>query len=1102
MLLALDGAGGITRMILLLIALMRRSLDRTLLFPIALLLTLTMAVSGSNDRNENVPVKKGAQVIHLVKHDTSPALRDIPPGQFKAGVKRVHPIRPLPQRGFDPNKPVTGELDANVQMTFGTMAMPTPATNFAGISDGVAGFNVASAPPDTVGDVGPSHYVQMVNTAMAIYNKSGSLLWGPNNINTIWSGFGGGCQTNNDGDPTVTYDQINNRWVIAQFSVSTTPYLECVAVSQTGDPTGAYHRFAYGFGNVMNDYPKVGMWRGDYYITYNMFTNGQSWAGGKVCAHDGAKMRAGQANTMQCFDEADGGLLPADMDGSAQPPSGAPEYVISFGTNTLNIWQLNINWTTPASSTFTGPTVRSVNSFTQSSTVPQPGTTVRLDALSDRLMNRLAYRNRSGVESFVLTHSVASGSVAGLSWYELRSSNTATSVPTVFQQGTYAPDTNHRWMGSVAMDQSGNIAAGYSVSSSSINPSIRYSGRLATDPAGQFSQGEATLFAGGGSQTGGLTRWGDYSSLNVDPSDDCTFWFTTEYLAASGSFNWSTRIGSFKFASCGGVADTTPPTTSLTAPANGATVSGTITVSANASDNVGVTNVEFYRGTTLIGSDSTSPYSISWDTTSVTNGSYSLTSRAYDAAGNNASSTAVSVTVSNVAGPPALTATFDATRQAPTCGSGGRSCDTSTSLINGRANITGGAEPNQPNTINDSCADGTSGTYHSDESVDRLIVATNDGSALAGGKTVTVSATVWCYTSSPSSDSLDLYYTSNAASPTWTLIGTQTCTAGGAQTLTRTYVLPSTGTQHAVRANYRYQGTASSCSTGSYDDHDDLVFGVTQSADTTPPSTSLTAPANGATVSGTITVSANASDNVGVTNVEFYRGTTLIGSDTSSPYSVSWNTTGVANGGYSLTSKAYDAAGNNATSAAVNVTVNNVSIPDLTATYNSTYKAPACGSGGKSCDTGVSLINGRGTMTNGNETNRPNTINNSCVDGNSGTYHVDESIDRMRIATNDGSALASGKAVTVTVTVWCYGTTDSLDLYRTATIPGTGSPTWTLIGTQSCTAGGVARSFTATYTLPIGTTQAIRGNYRYGGTAGTCSTGGYNDRDDLVFGVQ
>lgn len=545
------------------------------------------------------------------------------------------------------------------------------------------------------------------------------------------------------------------------------------------------------------------------------------------------------------------------------------------------------------------------------------------------------------------------------------------------------------------------------------------------------------------------------------------------------------------------IVDTTPPTTSITSPAAGATVSGTITISANASDNVGVTNVEFYYGTTLIGSDTTSPYSVSWNTTGVANGSYNLTSKAYDSAGNNTTSTAVNVTVNNVAGPPDLTATYNSTYKAPACPAGGKSCDSGASLLIGRATL--GPEPNFPNTINSACADGTSGTFHSDESLDALKVATNDGTAFAGGKAVTVTITAWCYSSA---DSLDLYYSSSvpgSGSPAFTLIGTQACTAAGVRTFTAGYTLPSTGTTHVVRGNFRYQGSAGSCTTGAYDDHDDLVFGVTQTADTTPPTTSITSPTAGATVSGTVTVAANASDNVGVTNVEFYYGTTLIAADATSPYSVSWNTTGVANGSYNLTSKAYDAAGNNTTSAAVNVTVNNTAAPpDLTATYSTTYLTPACPAGGKSCDTGATLINGRGTMTSGNETNRPNTIASSCADGNSGTYHVDESIDRLKVATNDGTAFASGKAITITFTVYCYSSADKLDVYRTATAA---TPSWTLVGTQSCTAAGV-RTFTATYTLPAGANQAVRGQFRYNGTAGTCTSGSYNDRDDLVFGVQ
>jgi len=1177
---------------------------------LALALPLSTFAAPKDDI-QNVPVKRGAQEHRMVHMDLSKPLREIIPTPRQAGVKRVVPNRPIPI-DVDRTNPVQDVgVDSVIQMAPGTAQAPSVNSNFLGVGNGFSGpqgtWSVNVAPPDTVGDVGPNYIVQAVNSGFAIFNKTGTVLYGPVNTNTIFSGFGGGCQTNNDGDATVNYDQMSDRWIVAQFSVSTTPYLECVAVSQTSDPRGSWYRFSYSFGSTnFNDYPKFGVWPDGYYITYNIFG---STSFGEVCAHDRSKMLNGQANTMQCFTTGSNvqGLLPSDMDGSIQPPAGSPNYVVRFGSNNLQLWKFHVDWTTPANSTFTGPTNISVASFTASCStstrgacVPQAngGTSYYLEALADRLMNRFAYRNFGDHESLTVAHSIGGQTAANVRWYELRSPN---ATPTVYQSGSYGPDTSWRWVASTAMDQQGNMAMGYSVSSGSISPTIRYTTRNAGDAPGTMgteadiltSITHASQIGTYGSPAKPLQRWGDYSSMVVDPSDDCTFWYTTEYIPTQGIFNWATRIASFKIPTCSGAADTTPPTTSLTAPSSGATLTATATVSANASDNVGVTNVEFYAGATLIGNDSSSPYSISWDTTTVANGSYNLTSKAYDAAGNSASSTVVSVTVSNVAGPPALTATYNSTYKAPACGSGGKSCDSGASLLNGRANISGGAESSQPNTINTSCADGTSGTYHSDESVDRISVATVSGQALAGGQSATVSVTVWCY---GTMDSLDLYYTSSipgTGAPTWTLIGTQACTVSGQSVvMTGTYTLPATGTAHAVRANYRYQGSASACSTGAYDDHDDLVFGVGQSADTTAPTTSITAPAAGATVANTITVSANASDNVGVTNVEFYAGATLIGSDNSSPYSISWNTTTVANGSYNLTSKAYDAAGNTGTSAVVSVTVSNDTTPpttsitapangatisgnatvsanasdnvgvtrvdfyagatligtdstspysitwittatpngayslttkaydaannsgtssavsvtvsngggasDLMAAYSSTYKAPACPSGGKSCDTGASIINGRGTV--GPEPNYSNTINASCADGNSGTYHLDESIDAMKIATNDGTALASGKAVTVTVTVYCYGSSDSLDLYRTASIPGTGSPSWTLIGTQKCTAAGV-KSFTATYTLPTGANQAVRGNFRYGSTASSCRTGSYNDHDDLVFGV-
>jgi len=264
-------------------------------------------------------------------------------------------------------------------------------------------------------------------------------------------------------------------------------------------------------------------------------------------------------------------------------------------------------------------------------------------------------------------------------------------------------------------------------------------------------------------------------------------------------------------------------------------------------------------------------------------------------------------------------AAYDSTLKAPKCGSVGSTCDSGASLLNGRAAL--GPEPNQPNTINSSCADGTAGTYHSDESVDRLKVATTDGTAMAAGKTVNITTTMYAY--STTADTVDLYYAANASSPTWTLIGSFKPTATGVTSLVKSYTLP-TGSLQAIRANFRYNGAAGSCTTGTYDDHDDLIFAVgAGSGDTTAPTTSITAPTAGATVSGTTAISANASDNLAVTNVEFYVDGALKGSDATSPYSFNWDTTTASNGSHSLTTKAYDAAGNVGTSAAVSVTVSN-----------------------------------------------------------------------------------------------------------------------------------------------------------------------------------
>lgn len=496
----------------------------------------------------------GMEVNRPVHFDVSKPLRDIEPIQPEPGEPHAKPLRLL-------NPTATGWADGAVQTESGPLVSATIGLNFEGVGLG-NGYGVNAAPPDTNGSVGRSHYVQWVNEAFAIFDKTGHQVYpssGGAAGNTLFSGFGGKCETTNDGDPIVLYDKAADRWLMSQFAVSGgAPYYQCIAVSTSGDPTGTWYRYAYSFGTGFNDYPKFGVWPDAYYASYNIFTNGSTFAGAKACAYNRTAMIAGQATPTQlCFSTSTsyGGLLPADLDGSIAPPSGSPEYFVNFGTNKLNVWKFHVDWTNTANSTFTGPTALTVATFSMACSggtcVPQLGTTQKLDSLADRLMYRLAYRRfADGHESMVVNHSVSVGSkrssYAAVRWYELRISN---GTPSVYQQGTFAPDSNYRWMGSIAMDKVGNMAVGYSKSSSSINPAIYYTGRLATDPLGTM-QAEASAYLGSGSQLRTLSRWGDYSSMSVDPTDDCTMWFTTEYLASNGTFNWHTRIHTLKFPSC------------------------------------------------------------------------------------------------------------------------------------------------------------------------------------------------------------------------------------------------------------------------------------------------------------------------------------------------------------------------------------------------------------------------------------------------------------------------------------------------------------------------------------------------------------------------
>lgn len=481
------------------------------------------------------------------------------------------------------------------------LTINAPIANFEGIGNqdnfNIFGFRVN--PPDPVGDVGPNHYVEMVNLAYAVYDKQGNLLVGPLDSGTLWSGFAIEDCTDASGDPIVVYDQLVDRWILSQFTTRgfdpatpTAPFYNCVAISQSGDPTGAYYRYAFitqpdlqDGGYFFPDYPKYGVWTNSYILTTRDFGFDDRY-GISVYALEKYKMIDGNPNAraVQFFLEfgpvalnlIGDGLLPPDIDGHRRPKEGSAAPIVGtqddgafYGATSdrINIFDLKVHWNSKPTASLTGPSHLTVAAFdsifpcapTSRDCLPQPGITnpaQYLDILSyrQRPTHRLAYRNFGTHESFVTNQSVeAAPGVAGVRWYEIRRTN---GVYTVYQQGTYAPsDGVHRWMGSAAMDRKGNMALGYSVvNATTVFPGIRYAGRLSSDPLGDLSLGEEVIINGTGVQTTTNSRWGDYSSLNVDPVDDCTFWYVNEYYTAAGQASslagWQTRIASFKLPGC------------------------------------------------------------------------------------------------------------------------------------------------------------------------------------------------------------------------------------------------------------------------------------------------------------------------------------------------------------------------------------------------------------------------------------------------------------------------------------------------------------------------------------------------------------------------
>lgn len=463
--------------------------------------------------------------------------------------------------------------------TFQPMGAPIGA-NFEALGVGTPGYSISGAPPDTTLGVSDTQIVQWVNTEIGIYDKAGTpLLPAPGFIpgNQIWSGLPPGslCRDFNNGDPLVQYDRMADRWILSQFAFnnSFSQNAQCIAVSTTSNALGTYTLYQYNFGTELPDYGKLGVWPDAYYLSYNMFNNGANYSGGRACAYDRAAMIAGNPAAAQiCFNSTSRfSFLPSDVDGDTPPPPGTPNYHISWNwaflaasPYTMQLTKFVPDFVTPGNSTFDdgfggGPfsfvafplnagTVAACND-TGGQCVPQLGTGQTLDTLGDRQMYRLVYRNFGTHDALLFTQSVDAlpGSTANLRWWEIR--NPGGIPPVVYQNSNFVPNAEARWMGSAAFDKLGNIGVGYSTSSAAINPGIRVAGRRRTDPK-NLLRTEQVVKAGTGSQTVGLDRWGDYSTMQIDPADDCTFWYTTQYIGSNGTFNWRTRIASFKFPNC------------------------------------------------------------------------------------------------------------------------------------------------------------------------------------------------------------------------------------------------------------------------------------------------------------------------------------------------------------------------------------------------------------------------------------------------------------------------------------------------------------------------------------------------------------------------
>ena len=440
-------------------------------------------------------------------------------------------------------------------------------------NDNAALLGFMIAPPDTDGQVGRTHYVQMINLLTTVFDKSGNIVPdGQFASNVFWEGIGGNCEAYNQGDPIVLYDDVARRWLVSQFAFpdSMGSYSQCVAVSTGDDPMGGWNRYEFPFEAYgLNDYPKHGIVSNSITMMANLFSKrGRSfnWAGTFLGVMDKAAMYAGApAASLIGFNIGtnEWGFIAGDLDGPSSVDVPAVFATAMTNASLFDIWHVDVDWATENASAYKVASVpvtpfdSEICTASRGACIPQPEGGPLLESLSDRLMHRLQIRDFGSYRSMVTAHTVdVGGGRAGIRWYELR--ETTGSNWALHQEGTFGPDDGeHRFMPSAAMNAAGDIGIGYLISSEDTYVSTAVAGQTAVDSgSGQLNSEEVICASGSGVQLN-VARSGDYSSTSVDPIDD-SFWHTNEVFTQTGSYQWNTYVCEFAVADNGG--GNIPPT--------------------------------------------------------------------------------------------------------------------------------------------------------------------------------------------------------------------------------------------------------------------------------------------------------------------------------------------------------------------------------------------------------------------------------------------------------------------------------------------------------------------------------------------------------------